>query len=139
MYEQRTPTMISPNPKQRVNVYRNLQKKMWSVRQGGRVIFHCNRIILKDVKFFVQAAGRARVLREKRKNVHAYVSGYLSNVKEVNKYPDNDNWAEVTYDPYKHETFIKIDSGNAIESADFVDMDLRYSDITPVLAIWKEK
>ncbi len=75
MYEQRTPTMISPNPKQRVNVYRNLQKKMWSVRQGGRVIFHCNRIILKDVKFFVQAAGRARVLWERAPGIWLPLSG----------------------------------------------------------------
>jgi hypothetical protein len=62
---------------QRVEVYWNLHKNCFSYRPiGGRVI-HADSIVLKDVTFAVQPAGRERVLREKKKNVHAFVRGTL--------------------------------------------------------------
>ena len=44
-----------------VEVYRNLHKKCWSVRQGGKVKVHTSYICLQDVKFVVQPAGREKV------------------------------------------------------------------------------
>jgi hypothetical protein len=60
----------------RVFVYWNLHRKCWSVRaeQGpdkGRVIAHTDHLTLANVQFRVSEAGRQRVLREGRKNVHA--------------------------------------------------------------------
>ena len=47
--------------------------------------------------------GREKVLREKRKNVHAFVKGYLQDAENV----DTDRPAtQVTYNPYKYETFV---------------------------------
>ena len=66
--------MIDPN--KRVYVYFNLHRKCFSVRQGTRVVEHANRVCLKDVKYLVQPAGRKTVLKEKKKNVHAGLSGY---------------------------------------------------------------
>lgn len=64
----------------RVFVYFNLHKKCWSIRamegnQKGRVIAHAQAVELANCTFKVSEAGRQRVLREKRKNVHAGVVG----------------------------------------------------------------
>ena len=91
--------MIDPN--KRVYVYFNLHRKCFSIRQGTRVVEHANRVCLKDVKYLVQPAGRERVLKEKKKNVHAGLSGYY--VKSV---PVPVISFDVTYNPYKYETFV---------------------------------
>jgi hypothetical protein len=86
----------------RVYVYFNLHKKVWSVRQDGKIVEHTKHIMLKDARFLVGQAGRKKVLREKRKNVHAGVSGYV--VGRVPNVPDI--CFNVTYNPYKYETFV---------------------------------
>jgi len=58
-----------------VEIYFNLHKRVFSVRHKGRVIEHVKSAIVRRPKFVVQAAGRAKVLREKKKNVHAFVRG----------------------------------------------------------------
>ena len=60
-----------------VEVYYNLHNKTFSVRHAGRVWFHTNVLTLHNCKFAVQPAGRAKVLKEKRKNVHAFIRGFF--------------------------------------------------------------
>lgn len=94
----------------RVFVYRNLTKDCWSVRDEatGLVILHTKRLLLADAKFVVQEAGRQRVLREKRKNVHAGVRGSL--VRGGKMGPKfRKSCVEVTYNPYKSGTFTTLD------------------------------
>lgn len=91
-------------PNKRVYVYWNLHRKCFSIRQGTRVVKHTNNVCLKDVKYLVQPAGRAKVLREKRKNVHAGLSGYY-----VNSVPVPAISIDVTYNPYKFETFVETE------------------------------
>ena len=43
--------MIDKN--KRVYVYFNLHKKVWSVRQAGKVVDHTKSIMLKDCKYLV--------------------------------------------------------------------------------------
>ena len=59
------------------DIYYNLRKKCLSVRDGKsrKVVGHIHRVWLADVDFKVSEAGRQRVLREKKKNVHAFVRG----------------------------------------------------------------
>ena len=90
----------------KVRVYRNLHKKCLSVQAmvDGRwkVIKHVDAISLHNPVFKVSQAGRQRVLREKRKNVHAFVVGI------------HHEWSEhmpcgnrrVSYNPYKADTFM---------------------------------
>lgn len=59
----------------RVEVYWNLHKRLFSVRKGGKVVEHAERVILTGASFDVQPSGRARVLESGRKNVHAFVRG----------------------------------------------------------------
>ena len=94
-------TMAVP---QRVEVYRNLHKNCYSVRaltgeNKGRVIDHVRSITLKDATFVVQPAGRDRVLREKRKNVHAFVRGYVTDESIT-------HGMRVRYDPYLNDAFV---------------------------------
>jgi len=116
----------------RVYVYFNLHKKVWSVRQDGKVLEHTKHIKLKDARFLVGKAGREKVLREKTKNVHAGISGYV-----VDDTPDvGKSEAEVTYNPYKYETFVAInDPYDPVEYADYVEMSCE-DGTTSVWAIW---
>ena len=85
----------------KVKVYFNLHKKTFSVvaMEGfhkGRVICRCDDLSLQDVTFKVSEAGRQRVLREKRKNVHAFVVGTLCNSIEI----QGKIFSEISYNPY---------------------------------------
>jgi len=96
--------MTCINYDKRLYIYWNLHRKLWSVKQSGRVVGHHDLIFLKDCRFLVSKAGQARVRREKKKNVHAGVSGYLAMNAEV---PHNEMGCYVMYNPYKHDTFIQ--------------------------------
>ena len=113
----------------RVEVYYNLHKHVLSVRQRGRVIMHTPTIELENVVFSVQPAGRNKVLKQKRKNVHAFVRGELlnSDSKRIEKSltRNSDNWRLVTYNPYKYESFVYSDNEKPIHSASRVIVDGR--------------
>lgn len=91
----------------RVEVYFNLHKLVWSVREPhGKVLFHANKVSLKDVTWVVQQAGRKRVLEERKKNVHAFGRGYLT-FQAVNASVHGMPYA-VMYNPYKYVSFMRI-------------------------------
>ena len=104
-----------------VEVYKNLHKQMWSVRQGGKVLEHCETIMLRDCRFVVQPAGRAKVLRERKKNVHAFIRGYVSSIATANA--EYTTSRVVTYNPYKYPHFYCKEDERKIASADYVDLD----------------
>ena len=91
-------------------VYFNLQRRVWSERQAGKVIDHPTFLILKYARFLVGKAGQARVRAEGRKNVHAGVSGLnIVNLPlrvRVDAY--SDEWRTVTYNPYRHDSFVLV-------------------------------
>lgn len=94
-----------------VEVYRNLHKKCFSIRHKGKVIDYVKddeELHLTDVTFRVQPAGCARVRREKRKNVHAYVRGIISprSYPQVKDHKVINMCNEVvTYNPYTMVSF----------------------------------
>ena len=95
----------------KVFVYRNLHKNCWSIKalegeNKGRVIYHAQNVTLSDCKFKVSEAGRQRVLREKRKNVHAGVVGQLTHINTADVYMPHS--MPVTYNPYKYSTFVNV-------------------------------
>ena len=98
--------------KQQVMVYFNLHRKLWSIKslKTGLVIGHSDTIILSDVKPKVSEAGRLRVLKEKRKNVHAGLIGTLKSVKELKH--SLENFKEITYNPYKYTSFVFKENDN---------------------------
>ena len=101
----------------KVFIYFNLHKKCWSVKalegeNKGKVIQHCDNFELVDVTFKVSQAGRERVLREKRKNVHAGVVGYLSPITIQ-------SGEKVTYNPYLYDSFVYSDTKKPINTAKY--------------------
>ncbi len=90
----------------KVFCYRNLHMKgvVWSVKstKSGLVVDRSTRVVIKDAELVVSAAGRARVLSEKRKNVHAGVRG-----KRLKRLPKNlAGWVRAWYNPYKVDSFV---------------------------------
>lgn len=87
----------------------------------GRVIAHTAEVFLEDVTFKVSQAGRARVLREKSKNVHAGVVGtmipaavYREKAAYTYDHLKKDN---VTYNPYLFDSFVVREDGSRVSAA----------------------
>jgi len=94
----------------KVYVYRNLHKDCWSIKalegnNKGKVVYHAQTVTLSNCTFKVSKAGRERVLRDKRKNVHAGVAGELIRVNIPLSYMPQ--MTAVTYNPYKYESFVR--------------------------------
>ena len=115
-----------------VDVYRNLHKNTWSIRSRttGRVIARADNVVVKNVKFVVQPAGRQRVLDEERKNVHAFVRGTISPIS-----PDMLTrvayTVQVKYNPYILEPdqraghFYEVDTEETVGEAPIVVLDTK--------------
>ena len=90
----------------RVEVYFNLHKYIWSVRscRTGRVLLHTDKVHINNPTFVVRKAGRERVLREGKKNVHAFVRGDITVFNDFD--PDYLDYTLVSYNPYKFDTFV---------------------------------
>jgi len=97
----------------KVSVYRNLHSGCFSVKQGSKVVFHTTTIHLKNVTFRVNENARQRVIAKRRKEVHAYVDGFLCR-------PDFGVYfqREVYYNPYTTSKFTIKGSNEPCESAD---------------------
>ena len=97
----------------RVFVYFNLHKKVWSVKalegpEKGRVIAHKEIVHLRNAIPKVSQKGRERVLRERRKNVHAGIVGELIDGIPENSWVTNPVFP--TYNPYLYSTFVEKDT-----------------------------
>ena len=104
----------------RVFVYWNLNQGCWSIKaldgeDRGRVIGHASSFEITGARFRVSEAGRQRVLREKRKNVHAGVVGELTGVMYVANHGRMDDpvrarkikgGSDITYNPYEGPHFV---------------------------------
>jgi len=97
----------------KISVYRNLHNNMFSIKQGGLVVAHTNKIALRGVTFHVSEKGREKVLQEKKKNVHAYVKGYMCPIK-----PLPGERKEVYYNPYKVSSFML--ENNALHECNYM-------------------
>lgn len=101
-----------------VDCYLNINKECVSVRaregvDEGRIIRHVDCAVVEDVEFVVQPAGRERVRREGRKNVHAFVRGIYRPEGTV-----EGETTPVTYNPYEHDQFVTRTDGRAVKYAD---------------------
>jgi hypothetical protein len=91
-------------------VYRNLHKNCFSVlkynpeKKGYRLHDHVHHAFLDNVEARVSEAGRQKVLREKQKNVHAFL--LCDNYKKIESFYGHTYLNEVVYNPYKHDSFV---------------------------------
>jgi hypothetical protein len=79
---------------------------------------------LGDVEFRVRQGGKEKVRSEKSKNVHAFVIGKLLDYCEYpcDEMPTPSSDKVVTYNPYKHDTFVFKDTEEPVYYAQEVDM-----------------
>ena len=125
---------------ERYEVYKNLHKDCWSIREtkSKRVVGHADSVQLFQVKYKVSQAGRERVLKDQRKNVHAVVEGEIVSVSGFtpfkgrdiqthNEYPalhsDRLYLEELTYNPYKFTHFVKKISENFVLHSRMATLD----------------
>ena len=108
----------------KVMVYYNLHKQTFSVTYDSKVIMHADYVKLGDVEFRVRKGGKERVRSEKSKNVNAFVIGRLLDYCEYpcDELPVTDSNRIVTYNPYKHDSFVYKQSEEPIYGAKEVDM-----------------
>lgn len=105
----------------RVFVYYNLHKHVWSIKdlKTNLVIGHCNKVILKDVTYKVYESGRQKVLATKQKNVHAGCVGELIDIETMDEY----RRVEITYNPYKYDSFVEIETKEKVYDDDLIIME----------------
>jgi len=94
-----------------IRVYWNIHKQCWSIVSRGRVVGHADTLWLKNVMPRLSEAGRLRVIRDGRKNVHAYLEGELGAPQGKPAC-----LGQITYNPWTHRTF-QLDSGEYVGSA----------------------
>jgi hypothetical protein len=105
-------------------IYWNLHKKVWSLqdRTTGRVRNHVTAFTLYDAKFVVRKAGQAKVRREGKKNVHAFAVGTGGLRDGVATCLSG---RPVTYNPYKHDTFVFADTGEPVTDVHVISVFTR--------------
>ena len=108
----------------KVMVYYNLHKHTFSVTYDSKVIMYADYVKLGDVEFRVRKGGKERVRSEKSKNVHAFVIGKLLDYCEYpcEDMPSPSSDKVVTYNPYKHDTFVFKNTEEPVYRAQEVDM-----------------
>ena len=111
-------------------IYRNLHKDCWSVqaynkdKKGWRLYAHEDSIRGYNAKFLVNEKGRQKVIKEKRKNVHAFVhvSDYIQSDKSFSRgmAVSTDKYRAAYYNPYKTDSFVDLKSKMPIGGANEV-------------------
>lgn len=108
--------------------YYNLHRHCWSLQHkrrneqgklGWKVIDHASELIVRNPEFKVSEAGRQRVLREQRKNVHAYVEGMValtSHDRTRSPFEECSDWEQVRYNPYETSEFVYVSDGTPVVS-----------------------
>ena len=107
----------------RVKIYRNLTKRCWSVASMqqpnyGLIVGYENHTILKNCNFIVGENSRQRVLRERSKNVHAWIVGHGVDMSSFKV--DKRKLKSAYYNPYKVDSFIDFETNQRIDKAEIV-------------------
>ena len=98
------------NPELPVSVYRCLNRAgVWySVSQNGRVIGHTRDLLLRAPTFHVSQRGRARVIARRRREVHAWITGWAEEPAALRA------GRKIIYNPYQTSRFIYAGSGTPV-------------------------
>jgi len=70
--------------------------------------------LIAEATLVVQPCGNVQVRKTKRKNVHAFVRGFLLESFEIK------DLQRIRYNPYKHTTFVRADTEQPVLKSDRV-------------------
>lgn len=121
-----------------VKVYKNLHNGLLSVMQAGLVVAHVETITLRSVNFVVNASGRQRVLAEQKKNVHAFVTGFVDAVNVPTGGETVYLYRKVSYNPYKCGEFTQMTNQGVLVRAHVAPNERLHCNNTLGLFIMKE-
>lgn len=109
--------MLDPN--RPVRVFKNWRLGCWNIMQDGLLRASARQLRLVQVEFRVRESGRQRALARGRRNVHAYAIGWLAAQVPTGQPGDlgSAHAREVTYDPWRHSSFVDRASGEPVYSA----------------------
>ena len=99
----------------RVQVYRNLNNGLISIQDlsTGLVLGHASAVDLEEANFIVREAGRQQVIREQRKNVHAFVRGKVIDVRNFKPFKGRGEGIEDD-SPYANCNSTKLQRGSML-------------------------
>lgn len=83
----------------------------------GKIVGYKDIVTLVDVRFIVSQSGRNRVIKEKKKNVHAFAEGVIIDSSNCNRLK------QITYNPYKFPYFYYKDDKSISLAANKVILD----------------
>jgi len=113
----------------KVQVYKNLHKDCYSIRQNGLVVGHADKVVLWGCAFKVSKMGVQKIRKEKKKSVIAYVEGNISpcrrpitRVFEQNLENEKIS-SDFTFNPYKNEEFICTKTQTPLKTAAYCLLD----------------
>lgn len=95
-----------------VKVYRNLNNGLLSIVQNGHVVAHTDQIFLENCTTHVSEAGRQRTIKLHRKNVHAFIQGYITHIQLT----DYEKARRIYYNPYNVSKFVWYDTSTTISN-----------------------
>lgn len=101
-------------------VYFNLHKNTFSLRSKGKVYDYQDSVLISNAKFVVREGGRQRVLKESKKNVHAFVKGDVICTDVLPQEELDKHYIKAYYNPYRCKTFICLSSGSSLFEARLV-------------------
>ena len=107
----------------KVAVYWNLHKHIFSIQSRetsdyGKVIAHKNSVVVAQPKFVVRQAGREKVMKENKKNVHAFVVGTLLEDYIIT----SSRPRLLSYNPYKNNNFVMADTKEKVLTAELAKL-----------------
>ena len=108
-----------------VRVFRNWKHGCYSIMQGATALVSARQVSLADVEFRVRESGRQRMLRERRKNVHAYAVGRLVDYVHPSEAREIAGMAGrgIIYDPYRFASFVDGETESPVHCANQVRFD----------------
>ena len=101
----------------KVHAYRNLHipGRAWSIKEVGasKIGWRVSEVVLSNVEFRVQPAGRKKAIETGVRNVHAYIVGTVTKPTSA---PNTNKWELATYTPFGGVAGFTADSENILES-----------------------
>lgn len=104
--------------------YYNLHKHVFSLKNVKTGLVdksrYTNTVKIENCTLKVSQSGRQKVLKEKRKNVHAGIVGNVLSTDESLLNDDLEGYTELTYNPYLYDSFVVKETGKPVKTASVV-------------------
>ncbi len=108
-----------------VRVFKNWRLGCYGIMQDGKLLASAKQVRLEGVEFLVRESGRQRMLRRRRRNVHAYAIGHLSDYVHPSEQralaPMHGRG--VFYDPHRFSSFVDTETRSSVTRAESAQFD----------------